>query len=169
MADVIKVPDVVGGVPVSVEQVNNLNGVAVSDRHLQRFFLALRTAAGVAVDIAGTLVNGILVDVSRVAGDVSIKFAPAPAPVVTQIAAAIGLAALAPANANRTGIIIWNNSASRLLVKLGAGAAIAGDGSSSFYLDPDDVFTEFQFRHVGIVSGWFIDADPAGFARVTDL
>lgn len=117
------------GVPISVEPVTSLNGAAVTETHLQRFLWAIRTAAGIAVDLPGDAVNGPRVDVQRLpvaaTGTATVTAVTVNAVDGVTIAAAV----------TRRGLLIWNDSTQTLFGKYAS--AIPVVAPYSFRIKPD--------------------------------
>jgi hypothetical protein len=107
--------------------------------------------------------NGLQVDVTRVQGTVSTKPTTASTPAVTQVAGSASNVVLKVANANRLGLLIYNDSTAILYAKLGT---TASSTSYSVQLAPQTSFS-IPFGYTGEVDG--IWASAAGNAYVTEL
>lgn len=142
---------------------------------------------GAGADVAGDAANGIDVDVTRmpavsiapgqtvgitgtpnvaVPGGVVVDPVAVGAATVGRVVASATVVTLAAANANRRGMIVFNDSASSLLVKYGAGATAASFTvrvlAGGYWEMPNPTYT-------GQVTGIWEGAGPTGGAQVTEV
>lgn len=115
-------------------------------------------------DLAGCdAANGLDVDVTRVGGTVTTKEVRPATSSVASVAASATNVTLQAANANRLGLVVFNDSLVSLFVKLGATASAT---SFTHKVGPGGMY-EVPFGWTGIVDGIWESA--TGAARVTEV
>lgn len=154
MATLIGIPPYAGAdkVDVSLEPITTLNGAAVTLQHGQRFIFALRQSPGVAVDLPGDATFGLDVDVTRM------PRATATAMTLVPVNAVNGVQLVA-ANANRTGLKIYNDASSRMRIKYASGTPVVAPFTAP--IPPDGYWEMPVLNTTAITAIWdAAETDP---------